>query len=687
MSDDNKINFRLETPLDDTFTVLNFRGKEDISGSFHYLISTISINEAISFDDLIGKKVSLFISQPHTDPAVINGIVSSFSQTSAATDRYGYELVLEPWTSFLSFRSNCKIFQNQTVLETLQEVFDSAGFAGDYVDETSGAYPSQEYTVQFNETDFDFMSRLMADNGIYYYFRFEAQSHILVLVDNTQALDSIVGGDLPYLLGHRKSHSEEGISKFKERHNIRSTAVSLRDYQFTRPSADTGVTEQSDLERERYEYPGGYSSRSDGEAAAKKRFESYSFDTRCFSGNTNSRRLSAGTIFSLTDHPVEELNSGYLLLSVSKSGAQDAEESCTYESHFTAISSETPFRVHVQNAKPSFTGIQTATVVGPDGEEVWLDSYGRIKVQFHWDRLGENIDTSSCWIRVAQAMAGANWGTVFHPRIGHEVIVQFLNGNIDKPVVTGSLYNEEHMPPYNLPANGSQTVIKTRSTPGGGVDNFNELRFEDKKNEEHVLLHAEKDLMLEAENDETHSVGNNRTVSVGVNENYEVKGNRTHTVAGDETTTVSANRTETVEVDETVTINGNRTETVLGDETVTLDSTRTLSITKEDTINIGGDQAIDLGADQSITIAGKKTLNVGKVLSVEAGDEITLTCGSASLSMKKDGTIEISGKNISINGEGKLTAEGLMGAEFTGKTVDVSGQTMVNVKGAMVNLN
>ncbi len=406
MSDENEINFRLDTPLgDDTFTVLTFNGNEDISGSFNYLISTTSTDDGISFDDLMGKKVSLIISQPYTDPTIINGVVTSFSQTSSATDMSHYELLIEPWTSFLGLRSNCKIFQNKTVVEVLQDLFDSAGFAGDYVDETSAVYSAQEYCVQYNETDFDFMSRLMAENGIYYYFRFEDQAHTLVLVDNTLSLPSIVGDDLPYLLGYRDAHTEEGISIFEEQHNVRSTAVTLRDYQFTQPSTVLEVTEQSDLERERYEYPGGFPARDAGEAAAKNRYEAYSFDAKCYSGQTNSRRLTAGAIFSMVDHLTDELNSSYLLLSVTRVGAQDSEEKSTYDSHFTSIPSETPFRVHVTNTKPSFTGIQTATVVGPDGEEIWLDNYGRIKVQFHWDRLGESIDTSTCWIRVAQAMA------------------------------------------------------------------------------------------------------------------------------------------------------------------------------------------------------------------------------------------------------------------------------------------
>jgi type VI secretion system secreted protein VgrG len=293
-------------------------------------------------------------------------------------------------------------------------------------------------------------------------------------------------------------------------------------------------------------------------------------------------------------------------------------------------------------------------VTGPSGEEIWLDKYGRIKVQFHWDRVGKKNETSSCWIRVAHNWAGKNWGIAFHPRIGQEVIIQFIEGDVDKPIVTGSVFNEEQMPPYELPANSTRSTIKSRSSKDGTPDNFNEIRFEDKKGEEHFLIHAEKDHMIEVENDETHEVGHDRN----------------KTIKNDETTTVEGNRTETVKKDEKITIEGNREENVDKNETITITGNRTLKVDKNQSIDITKNETKTVGEnlDETITknaklkvdenreteIAKKDTLKIGKEWMVNVEDKLCIKCGDSSITLKKDGTIEIKGKDIKVTGSGKI---------------------------------
>jgi len=306
-------------------------------------------------------------------------------------------------------------------------------------------------------------------------------------------------------------------------------------------------------------------------------------------------------------------------------------------------------------------GPQTAVVVGPSGEEIYTDKYGRVKVQFFWDREGKKDENSSCWMRVSQNWAGKNWGIIFNPRIGQEVIVEFLEGDPDRPIITGRVYNAEQMPPYALPANQTQSTIKTRSSKGGTTDNFNEIRFEDKKGSEQILIHAEKNQDIEVENDETHWVGHDRSKTIDHDETTHVKHNRTETVDNDETITVSGNRTETVSKDESISISGNRTESVAKDETITISKNRTESV--------GEKEEVSIGKDRTVSVGGGDTLTVGKTLSITAADEITITTGDASIIMKKDGTIQIKGKDITIEGSGKITAKASSDLTLKGSSI------------------
>jgi type VI secretion system secreted protein VgrG len=324
-------------------------------------------------------------------------------------------------------------------------------------------------------------------------------------------------------------------------------------------------------------------------------------------------------------------------------------------------------------------------VVGPSGEEIYTDKYGRVKVQFHWDREGKKDAKSSCWVRVGSPLAGKNWGMIHIPRMGQEVIVDFLEGDPDRPIIIGSVYNEDQMPPYALPANKTQTGIVSRSSLEGNPDTFNEICFEDKKGEELLYIRAEKDQTIAVENDEAHWVGHDRektidndettlihhdrTETVDNNEKITIGVDRTEEVGRDEEITIGRDRTEEVGRDESITIGNNREETVGKDETISIGSNRTESVGKDETISVGGSQTEEVSKDRSVTIGSNDTLGVAKKLTITAGDSITLTTGAASIVMRKDGTIIISGKDITVDGSGAINVKASKNVVMKGQKI------------------
>jgi type VI secretion system secreted protein VgrG len=661
---DKKRSFALETPLGaDTLLVQSINGTEEVSRLYSYVIEAKSDNTAIAFDDIVGKHVTLAISLPDGKKRSISGHVKHFTQPSRHDDLNHYHLEIVPWLWFLTQRSDCRIFQGKTALDIIKEVFDGAGFSGKYEVRANATYRKRDYCVQYRETDFHFVSRLMEEEGIFYFFTHDKGTNKLVLGDAPSAHKPLQpAGDVVFCKASEEDEPRQSVKDFIADQSVKSSKISLRDFDFTKPSTDLTVMQKASDPYELYDFPGNYTERPDGDHYAKVRLEREQAGCKVFSGTATEARLAAGFTFKLTDHPRGAYNASYLLTSVHISGSQYEEESAL-QCSFECIPADVPFRPLSHTEKPTIVGCQTAIVVGPSGEEIWVDKYGRIKVQFHWDRLGKRDDKSSCWIRVARDWAGKNWGFAFHPRIGQEVIVNFIEGDVDKPIVTGSVYNEEQMPPYELPANSTQSTVKSRSSKGGVPDNFNEIRFEDKKGGEHFLIHAEKDHMVEVENDETHSVGANRNTTITKND--------TLTIKGDEKIDITGKRTETVGKDEDVTITGNRKLTAQKDSTidVTQDEKRTIGKNLNETIT---EKATIKAKNRETTISEIDKLTVNKQWQIEVADQIEIKCGSASITMKKDGTIEINGKDIKTTGSGKI---------------DITASMDVKVQGSKVALN
>ncbi|NND91835.1 MAG: type VI secretion system tip protein VgrG, partial [Granulosicoccus sp.] len=419
--------------------------------------------------------------------------------------------------------------------------------------------------------------------------------------------------------------------------------------------------------------------------------------------------------FSLTNCEREDQNREYLVIWTSLWIQMDSFYSGSgggaveLQSHFRCMPSNIPFRPQRKTPKPEIRGPQTAIVVGPGGEEIWTDKHGRVKLQFHWDRYGQSDENSSCWVRVSQAWAGEKWGSIHIPRIGQEVIVEYIDGDPDRPIVTGRVYNGDRPVPYDLPANATQSGIKSRSSMGGKPANFNEIRMEDKKGSEELYIHAEKDQNNIVENDETTNVGHDRTEDIGHDETIKIGNDRTETVGNDETIsigndrtekvgsnekiTIGSNRTEEVGSDESISIGGNRQEKVAANEQISIGANRTEKVGKDESIKIGDsrtetvgkDEKIDIGdnrtesvgKDEKISIGKNKTdsigddykVDVGKKFSLSAGDEIVLSTGKASITMKKDGTIIISGKDITLKGSGAINAKASKNIILKGKKI------------------
>src|SRR5262249_19960074 len=548
---------------------------------------------------------------------------------------YQYRMIVRSWLWFATRTADCRIFQEKAVPDIIKEVFADHPIAM-FEDGLTGKYSKRTYCVQYRETDFNFVSRLMEEEGIYYYFDHQDGRHVLKLVDSAAAHKALEhkATIAYYPPGKEIRANEEFVHACTFVQKITPGNVAHTDFDFTKPKADLTAKAKLIEKHERadyeiFDYPGEYFQADDGEHYARARVDELHSDFDRGELECNVREIAVGRTFSFTNAPRRDQEREYLIVGAQYQLEDNAYESssdegASYHCQFTVQQRRQQFRPARITPEPKVSGPQTAMVVGPAGEEIWTDKYGRIKVQFHWDRYGKKAETSGGWVRVGSQWAGATWGVVSIPRIGQEVVVDFLEGDPDQPIVTGRVYNADQMPPYALPANKTQTGIKTRSSLGAGAANFNEIRFEDKKSSEQLLIHAERNQDIEVENDETHWVGHDRKKTI------DLKHDQREPVDNKETTAVPANRTETADKDETITNQGTRTE----------------KVDKDETISIGG--------SRSTKISGDDKLNIDKSLSITATDTITITVGAASITMQSDGTIVVDGKNITITGSGAI---------------------------------
>jgi type VI secretion system secreted protein VgrG len=666
---------------------------EALSQPFRLSLTVLSQRSDLAWDELVGKPVDVSLALADaTKPRRFHGIVARMTAgPPAPRGQREYRLEAVPWLWLLTRTADCRIFQKKTAVEIAKEIFDELGFRDYDASGVRRTLESRDYCVQWRETDFDFVSRLFEEEGIFYFFRHDRGKHTLVLADGSAAYVDCPETKLEYVTG---TPQRATITGWEHAWEMKPGAYAHTDYNFETPSAKLLASRKTVVKPcpteklEWFDYPGGHLKRPDGETLASLRIEEEEAGFDLVQATSGYRSLLAGGKFTLEKSiAAKEEGHQWTISRIEhrvRTEAYHAGDSGgdSYENAFTCFPASIPWRPPRRTPKPSVRGIQSAVVVGPAGEEIYTDEHGRIKVQFHWDRLGKKDEKSSCWIRVAHPVAGKNWGFMSLPRIGQEVIVDFVDGDPDRPLVLGSVYNAEQKPPFALPGDKTQTGFRSRSSKGGSAANCNELRFEDKKGQEQVYLHAEKNQDIEVENDETHAVGHDRAKTIGNDETTSVARNRTETVGSNETITIGANRTETVMANETITIQGMRTEVVALNEAIaiglareeavgaaeivaigltrthTIGTDESLDVGANRSVNVGKDESVDIGKNRSHHVGENDSLDVGKKLSVTAGDQITITCGSASITLKKNGDILINGKNINMKGSGDVVIKG-----------------------------
>ncbi len=647
MPGDNRI-LSISTPLgEDTVLLHKAKYRESLGNPFRIDLELVSDDENISLDDILGQNVTIEM-ETSDGSRFFNGIVTEFYQSDnqSMTARYG--AVVRPWFWLLSLSENCRIFQEKSYPDIIKEVFDELGFS-DFEDKLTSSYSPQDYVVQFNESDLNFVTRIMQQEGIFFYFKHIDGKHTLVMLDDNSS--SVDEGEVAYfeLEEESKHQGVDGITEWRNQRQVRSGGISLKAFDFELPSKDlsavTSDPQTSSLSSfQKYRYPGKYTERADGEQYTKMLMqqENARYTKKYMKGNLRS--LYAGAQFNLVDYPREDQNTQYLITDYEcimrgdsyMAEAQDSNKTF-FEFSASMLPSKVPFRPELKASKSKMTGPQTATVVGKKGEEIWTDKYGRIKVQFHWDRVGKSDEQSSCWIRVSQTLAGKNWGSMYIPRIGQEVLVDFLNGDADKPIVIGCIYNGNTMPPYPLPENATITGYKSRSSKGGG--GFNEIRFEDKKDEEQIYIHGQRNQDMLINNDYFKTIGNDQHVAIK-NDKFEV---------------VENDREEEVKNDHKEKIGNDRSLTVDGKESIKIEGTRSLTVSDDVSETFKGKYS------QKVT---DKTFMKAENICLQADSNITLKVGGSSIAIEKGGiTIKTSGK------------------------MDIQAGAIMTLKGAMVKIN
>ena len=619
----------LHTPKEEDFLVVSrFDGSEAVSELFEYRIEAVSTHQDIDFDELLGKHMTLTLRSINGAERRFDGILTETQWLGMRGDFHAYRLVLRPWFWLLSHRTDCFIFHNSTVQDIIGKVFGRHSFA-DFDDRTGSGYPKLEYCVQYRESDMAFVSRLMEEFGISYFFEHTKGNHRMVLVDDNSKYEPAPGNSRPYRpLSGQDRRQDECFNHWIPERRFTSGRVTMRDYNFKTPNAQmqadylgNGSYEHAD--QELYDYPGRYEKQPEGRSAATWRMQAEeALDRRCMATG-NCVTLKPGDSVGLTQHPVGACNTEYVLLRAQHSftsqsyrsgGGFTGEDS--YDGQYELIAGQIPFRPPMTTRKPVIHGPQTAIVVGAAGEEIDCDEYGRILVRFYWDR--ENDQSMRC---VGQSWASAKWGGMVIPRVNMEVIVEFLEGDPDRPLVTGCVYNANNMPPNELPAHKTRSIFKTDSHRGSG---FNEIRFEDEAGQEEIWLHAQKYMNTVIEQDETLAVGANRHTQIGASDSEQVGAAKDLTVGADYRKSIG------------------------GNYDVEVGKGRTESVGQDSILTVGANYLVDAGTAQHLKAGSTLFAQAGVSIVIDAGTTMCLKAGGSFITLSPAG-IQIQGPLVQIN--------------------------------------
>ena len=606
--------------------VLSFTGTEGVSQPYRFDLELVSENHDLDLESLLHKQAFLAF-----DPqgSGIHGQIYRVAQGDAGKRLSRYTVSIVPQLQYLQHRTNQRIYQQMSAPDIIAQVLEEHGItANAYNFQLSQPCPERDYCVQYDESDLHFVQRLCEEEGIHYHFQHSPDGHLLVFGDD-QTVFPKLGQPTAYVQGSGLVADEPVIKGFKLRLETRTSRVTRRDYDFEKPRLQLEAAykpsgESSEPDLEDYDYPGRYVERTRGKFFSQRALERHRADYQQAEGWGDQTRLVSGHFLELSDHPRSEWNDLWLLTEIFHEGKQPQvlEESISsdttnnkddfhqgYRNRFLATPWAVMYRPALLHPKPRVLGSQTAVVTGPAGEEIHCDQYGRVKVQFHWDREGQADDKTSCWMRVSSGWAGDRYGGIAIPRIGMEVLITFLEGDPDQPLISGCLYHKENQVPYPLPANKTRTVFKTLSSPGGG--GFNELRIEDKKGAEQIFIHAQKDWDENIEHDQKIRVGNERHDTVEKNTYTELKAEEHRTTHAD----------------------------------------RKVEVRTDDHLTVALNQHVKLGTAQ-LTSAGREIhLKAGEKIVIEAGMELTVKAGGSFIKLDPSG-ITMIGPTVKVNAGG-----------------------------------
>jgi len=699
----------LTTPLGDNVLVLTaFRGHDEMSRLFHYELDMIADKTDIAAADIVGKNVTFSVERADGSRRYFNGFVSEFVAGDLEDDRQNYSAVVVPWLWFLTQTADCRIFQTMTVVQIIEKIFQDLGFSDYEISEVKGAHKTWDYCVQYRETDFNFVSRLMEQEGIFYFFRHEDGKHTLVMADSATAYEDCDEKEVDYPTDVGSQALADHITDWEHRYEFCSGKWAQTDYNFETPKTSlmaktNSVVDLPGIDKyEVYDYPGEYSETSDGQSETKLRMEEEEVEHDVGSASSLCKTFTPGGKFKIKKHqwPSEE-GKTYLITSIHHTATEPAAYETggaetgaieDYSNTFTCIPDSDVFRPARITPKPLVSGVQTAVVVGPKGEEIYCDKYGRIKVQFHWDREGKKDENSSCWIRVAHNFAGRKWGFMAIPRIGQEVIIDFLEGDPDRPLIVGSVYNADQMPHYSLPDNQTRTYFKTNSSKGG--NGFNELFFEDKKGKERVFMHAQKNMDVRVRNDSKTRVYGNRHQIIGWEKDGQKGGDQKERVYQDKHLNVKRDQVEHIEGNYQLMV-GNGEADAGGSMDLVVEKNANLKV-GQDGLNliVEGDRKEKTQGSQSLTVEGgrkEKLASLGQTVDGDCNQKV----GNHSLDVGQKQNVKVgmthaleAGQEVHIKGGMNVVIEaGMQLTLKVGGNFVAIGPAGVDIQGTLVKIN
>src|SRR5262245_639863 len=674
----------ITTPLgEDVLLFHRMHAREELSRPFEYQLELLSAKDDIDLDEILGKNVTVKVGLPDDSTRFYNGFVTRIAQG----DRHGrytrYHAVVRPWLWFLTRTSDCRIFQDMTVPDIVKQVFGDHDTA-DFKLELTSSYRKWAYCVQYRETDFNFVSRLLEHAGIYYDVRHSDGHNTVVLTDSMSKHGEMPGYETIHFISPETvvRPELERVSRWDFAREIQPGVYVHDDYDLERPSVELRTRKAQPRAHARGDCeiddsPGGYLQKADGELYAEVRVDELSTGCETAMAATNARGICVGSLFTLDGYPRRDQNREYLIVSANTdlefSGYEaipgGASSGSGVSCSFTAMSTKPQFRPRRNTPKPFVQGPQTAVVVGPAGDEIFKDDLGRIKVQFHWDRYGKHDENSSCWIRVSQMWAGKGWGSVSTPRIGHEVIVDFLEGDPDQPIVVGSVHNAENKPPHT----GVVSGFKSNTHKGKG---FNEMTLDDTAGKEKINIHGQYDMTTTVQHDQSTTVKNNRSTTVVVNETLNVNANRTihgkdklaepldagqdtagragypETINGAETSTSNGGATRTINGGCATTVNGKCDNTINGHVTEAISSGEEQTVTGEKKVTVNGPHTETVTGDRKMTVTGPIHQSATGTIDITADGAGTYKCGGSLLLKGGGSSIEITDSAITITAAG-----------------------------------